>query len=129
MTKTSDAETLLTVLKSQFWMQVYWAYVYALLIWPVWKIFFSFISFCSVRIGGAYNSAIKQGPVQFYRNGTWYNLCDTGFDDVTAKWVLLSVTASLSQGSDSTPLHHLVPLDHLVHTNEVQLHSSLCKGN
>ncbi|KAK7116610.1 hypothetical protein V1264_002264 [Littorina saxatilis] len=45
------------------------------------------VCFDDVRIGGSYNSNIKQGPVQFYRNGTWYNLCDSGFDDVTAKRV------------------------------------------
>nr|KAG5697333.1 hypothetical protein BaRGS_004059 [Batillaria attramentaria] len=43
--------------------------------------------FDSLRIGGRYDPSIKQGPVQLYRNGTWYNLCDTDFDDVTARQV------------------------------------------
>ncbi|KAL8597993.1 hypothetical protein ACOMHN_011418 [Nucella lapillus] len=40
-----------------------------------------------VRIGGAFDHRLTQGPVQFYHNGTWYNPCDTGFDDVTARRV------------------------------------------
>nr|KAG5697337.1 hypothetical protein BaRGS_004063 [Batillaria attramentaria] len=43
--------------------------------------------FDSLRIGGRYDPSIKQGPVQLYRNGKWYNLCDTDFDDVTARRV------------------------------------------
>ncbi|KAK7484006.1 hypothetical protein BaRGS_00024741, partial [Batillaria attramentaria] len=45
------------------------------------------ICYNDVRIGGRYDPSIKQGPVQLYRNGKWYNLCDTDFDDVTARRV------------------------------------------
>ncbi|XP_076465930.1 scavenger receptor cysteine-rich domain-containing protein DMBT1-like [Babylonia areolata] len=45
------------------------------------------ICFDDVRIGGSYDPSVRQGVVQFYHNGTWFNLCDTGFDDVTAKRV------------------------------------------
>ncbi|KAL8566281.1 hypothetical protein ACOMHN_056852 [Nucella lapillus] len=40
-----------------------------------------------VRIGGTYDHTFAQGAVQFYHNSTWYNLCDTGFDDTTARRV------------------------------------------
>jgi hypothetical protein len=44
------------------------------------------LSMCvTVRIGGAFDLSVRQGPVQFYNNGTWYNLCDEGFDDVSAR--------------------------------------------
>ncbi|XP_076465365.1 scavenger receptor cysteine-rich domain-containing protein DMBT1-like [Babylonia areolata] len=40
-----------------------------------------------VRIGYFHNPDTDQGSVQFHADNTWYNLCDTGFDDVTASRV------------------------------------------
>ncbi|PVD37785.1 hypothetical protein C0Q70_00386 [Pomacea canaliculata] len=45
------------------------------------------VCYGDVRIGTRNFRNARQGPVQFYRNGTWYNLCDTGFDDITARRV------------------------------------------
>ena len=55
------------------------------LVW--WTRGFAFVNIAliAVRIGGAYSLSTKQGPVQFYNNGTWFYICDTGFDDVTAR--------------------------------------------
>ncbi|XP_025115895.1 deleted in malignant brain tumors 1 protein-like [Pomacea canaliculata] len=46
----------------------------------------SVVCYGDVRIGTDVRNA-RQGLVQFYKNGTWYNLCDTSFDDITARRV------------------------------------------
>ncbi|PVD37781.1 hypothetical protein C0Q70_00382 [Pomacea canaliculata] len=38
------------------------------------------------KLGQEYVRNARQGLVQFYKNGTWYNLCDTSFDDITARF-------------------------------------------
>ncbi|ESO92591.1 hypothetical protein LOTGIDRAFT_216664 [Lottia gigantea] len=45
----------------------------------------SIICYDQVRLATGFGPDIKQGPVQYYSNGTWNLVCDTNFNDLSAK--------------------------------------------
>ncbi|XP_071095519.1 uncharacterized protein [Haliotis cracherodii] len=44
-----------------------------------------------IKLASGFSPDIKQGPVQVWRNNTWHYVCDTNFDDLTAKTVCRSL--------------------------------------